>query len=127
MIEIIEHGKDKFDAVCPRCGCKFTYQLEDLKTYMITEFVDCPDCGKRYNHPQSTGTAPLKEQSGISCGILSMSKDEFDEKLHKAVESIYNEALHCHKSPAREIIDKLKEGKLPPLTNNSDFGIRTLK
>lgn len=43
-----------------------------------------------------------------------MSKEEFEEKLCKASEHLYNETLHCHKSPAQEIIDKLMEDELPP-------------
>lgn len=51
MIEIIELGKEKFEAVCTRCGCRFTYQLEDLKMPVFTECVECPECGKVYYHP----------------------------------------------------------------------------
>lgn len=51
MIKIIIRGKETFDAVCARCGCKFTYQLEDLKRMACSEYVCCPDCGEEYYHP----------------------------------------------------------------------------
>ena len=30
-IKVIKHGKEIFKAVCPICGCEFSYQAEDLK------------------------------------------------------------------------------------------------
>ena len=51
MIEIIEHGKEKFEITRSRCGCRFTYQLEDLdKPPIGSEFINCPDCKERLYH-----------------------------------------------------------------------------
>ena len=51
MVEIIEHGREKFVAMCNKCGCRFTYQLVDLdKTLIGREFINCPDCKKRLYH-----------------------------------------------------------------------------
>ncbi len=45
MITVIKHGKETFKAVCPICGCEFTYQSEDLKEDCFhNHYVDCPDC-----------------------------------------------------------------------------------
>ena len=42
MIKIIKHGKKEFRGYCSRCGCEFTYELEDVT---LSAFVVCPDCG----------------------------------------------------------------------------------
>ena len=40
MIQIIKKGKvDTYVAICPHCGCKFTYQEDDL--YYI-DYIKCP-------------------------------------------------------------------------------------
>lgn len=40
-IEILQHGDEKFVATCHRCGCKFTYEVEDIDAYGE---VHCPEC-----------------------------------------------------------------------------------
>lgn len=47
MITIIEHGKTHFEKTCDRCGCKFTYDLEDL-SYVDT--IRCPECDNKLYH-----------------------------------------------------------------------------
>jgi len=46
MKEIIEHGYTKFKGECFTCGCKFTYEIDDL----TGSCVICPDCGHYVNH-----------------------------------------------------------------------------
>lgn len=42
MIEIIEKRKqEKFTRECEKCGCKYSYELEDITAGMETE---CPEC-----------------------------------------------------------------------------------
>lgn len=41
MIKIIKSGKKEFHAICPFCGCEFTYEQEDLNG---TSFINCPEC-----------------------------------------------------------------------------------
>ena len=43
MIKVIKHGKTEFRGYCSRCGCEFTYELEDIT---LSAFVVCPDCGE---------------------------------------------------------------------------------
>lgn len=43
MITVIKHGKKVFKGFCSRCGCEFTYELEDVT---LNNFVTCPDCGE---------------------------------------------------------------------------------
>ena len=56
MIKIIIPGKQEFIATCNKCGCKFSYELSDLKKD-ITHYafdlnvVECPCCKERYIHP----------------------------------------------------------------------------
>ena len=51
MINVIKHGKETFKAVCPICGCEFTYQAEDLKEDCFgNHYVECPDCKQVVSH-----------------------------------------------------------------------------
>lgn len=44
-IKVIKHGKETFKAVCPICGCEFSYQAEDLREDRFrNHYVECPDC-----------------------------------------------------------------------------------
>jgi hypothetical protein len=50
-IKVIKHGKETFKAVCPICGCEFTYQAEDLKEDCFhNHYVECPDCKQAVSH-----------------------------------------------------------------------------
>ena len=50
-IKIIKHGKETFKAVCPICGCEFSYQAEDLKEDLFhNHYVECPDCKQTVSH-----------------------------------------------------------------------------
>lgn len=45
MIEIIERGTKKI-AKCPYCGCRFSYEEEDVIGVSVSSHVDCPQCKK---------------------------------------------------------------------------------
>ena len=47
MIKIIEHGTRKI-AKCQNCGCKFSYEREDLCMDTIWKkcIVNCPQCNE---------------------------------------------------------------------------------
>ena len=50
-IKVIKHGKETFKAVCPICGCEFSYQSEDLKEDRFhNHYVECPDCKQIVSH-----------------------------------------------------------------------------
>ncbi len=50
-IKVIKHGKEAFKAVCPICGCEFSYQAEDLKEDRFhNHYVECPDCKQIVSH-----------------------------------------------------------------------------
>ena len=55
MINVIKHGKETFKAVCPICGCEFTYQAEDLKEDCFhNHYVECPDCKQAVSYAYET-------------------------------------------------------------------------
>lgn len=45
--KIIKSGKQTFEVVCSKCGCKFSYELEDVHLFGVT----CPECGCNILHP----------------------------------------------------------------------------
>lgn len=47
MKKIITSGKKEFIAVCNRCGCKFSYELEDV---LWNNVVKCPECNEHVSH-----------------------------------------------------------------------------
>ena len=51
-IEIIKQGQTKFTAHCYKCGCEFTYEMEDV----VGDMVMCPCCGNHIVHGSPTGT-----------------------------------------------------------------------
>lgn len=66
MIKIIEEGKKEFIMICDHCGCKFSYQLEDLGKdvdglHLASKDnqVRCPYCGEWHYHPHQD---PSKEK-----------------------------------------------------------------
>lgn len=57
MIKVLAHGNQHLQAVCPRCGCFFEYETEDINTIQAytpgskTAYLDlnwkivkCPEC-----------------------------------------------------------------------------------
>lgn len=68
MIKVIKHGQKEFNCVCPRCGCEFTYEYEDIHTeairgitysYSSTSYIVCPDCKYHCEVPGKTNWPPL--------------------------------------------------------------------
>lgn len=57
MIKVLAHGNQHLQAACPKCGCFFEYETEDIQPvqlvpannrYSITHSwkeVKCPECG----------------------------------------------------------------------------------
>lgn len=63
MIKIIKSGKKEFHAICPSCGCEFTYEMEDLsgKDYIgALDYVKCPECGMPISHLMNNTTPTPK-------------------------------------------------------------------
>ncbi len=58
MIEIIKTGKTKFRGHCIDCGCKFTYEHEDVcRNYLRgANEVACPSCSHACRHFGESGT-----------------------------------------------------------------------
>lgn len=51
MPKVIKHGKKEFVGICDRCGCKFSYTINELKAQYPLKYIRCPDCGDEYYHP----------------------------------------------------------------------------
>lgn len=56
MIEIITPCKDRFEAMCPKCGCVLAYNLEDLDS---ENSFHCPCCNELIKHQTQTPDAPV--------------------------------------------------------------------
>ena len=63
MIKVVKHGNQIYEKTCDRCGCVFTYDINDTdKVEMDTfekfqlgnpggySFVRCPECGNKVYH-----------------------------------------------------------------------------
>ena len=71
MIKVLAHGNQHLQAVCPRCGCLFEYETEDIYSvqmipadnkgnkYFIRTWkeVRCPECGFGINVGGTDGNA----------------------------------------------------------------------
>lgn len=51
MVKIIDPAPKEFIGYCSRCGCKFSYELKDLRYDSTIEYVKCPECKAKYTHP----------------------------------------------------------------------------
>lgn len=40
----------KFKITCPKCGCQFIYDKEDIVAQALVEMVECPSCYKLLWH-----------------------------------------------------------------------------
>ena len=51
--KIIKAGADVYRATCGECGCRFTYERDDVRTNyvgVVREVVTCPHCGEQVSH-----------------------------------------------------------------------------
>lgn len=90
MIKIIEHGfKYHMEAKCSYCGCRFTYEWEDvLKTSYYTYsfmypscYINCPECGSIINLPCFED--PFKKEPVVTWNrniIISTTTREKDDE-----------------------------------------------
>lgn len=50
-IKITKEPMKCFSALCPKCGCEFTYEFEDVTEYGVNSYyVQCPSCHADRNH-----------------------------------------------------------------------------
>ena len=79
MIRIIEHGyKYNMETRCPSCGCRFSYEWEDVLkegylhyndnyTYSYPNYrITCPECGDTFTILNWSYTYTKDKNSGIS-------------------------------------------------------------
>ena len=49
-ITILDNGFNRFQTWCPKCGCKFEYDIKSLKRGKGYYIVKCPICGNICRH-----------------------------------------------------------------------------
>lgn len=54
MPKVIKPGKKEFIGICSRCGCEFSYTIEELNAQYSIRYVRCPECGDEYYHPDQS-------------------------------------------------------------------------
>lgn len=50
MKKVITKPDKSFRAECDRCGCEFTYELDDMYKQFASEVVSCPSCEHAIYH-----------------------------------------------------------------------------
>lgn len=45
-MRIIKEGKKSFTTICPKCGCEFEYEVNEI----LFNYVNCPCCDERILH-----------------------------------------------------------------------------
>ena len=92
-MKIIKHGKKEFQTICSRCGCEFSYTLEELLSNYPVKTVNCPDCGYECYHPdQSTDSnkdlyswITEKALSDTAKGyVIPQSSTSYDSQVDKS-------------------------------------------
>lgn len=94
MIKIIEEGQKKFVAVCRRCGCKYSYEVEDI----IGDYVPCPDCGHIYawKHMDYRETYPKTIIKNGEIGFWNRQPTTAGDLEHTLQKSIDNSSYGAH-------------------------------
>ena len=54
MIKVVEHGKADYIAQCDNCGCKFSYDIREVRIGT----VKCPDCYAFVRHDRALNEKP---------------------------------------------------------------------
>lgn len=74
MIKIIKEGHKQYRNTCFKCGCEYTYELEDVDTK--TDCVKCPRCGANNVHLPRANAIPSEPTPYI--GQITMPSDVKD-------------------------------------------------
>lgn len=48
---VIKSGRKVFFAVCPFCGCEFSYKFSEITRFIDEAYVECPECSHPCEHP----------------------------------------------------------------------------
>lgn len=51
MIKILTEGYRKYELICKKCDCRFSYEIEDV----IGNLINCPYCGFPIVHSSTYG------------------------------------------------------------------------
>lgn len=138
MIKVIKHGQKEFNCTCPRCGCEFTYEYEDIHTeairgitynYSSTSYVVCPDCKHHCEIPGKTNwydpipTVPFNTPYGIK----DCQECDWWKKITQPGGFTYvgdTPCTWCNKNPYRLTCDSISTSSTSGATlNGSTQGI----
>ena len=84
-MKIIKPGKKEFIGTCSRCGCEFSYTLEELKAQYPLKYVLCPECDKEYYHPDQN----ICEEN-LSDYITRKSLEDSKNKNEELIDEIFH-------------------------------------
>ena len=57
-MKIIKPGHKEFVATCLRCGCVFSYTIDELKKRWPMKFMKCPECEEEVYHKEFSEKVP---------------------------------------------------------------------
>lgn len=72
-IKILDNGFNRFQTWCPKCGCKFEYDIKSLKRSNKYYGVKCPICGNMCEHSLNRNVRKVD--------VLAKYKDEIIDEL----------------------------------------------
>lgn len=107
MIKIIEKGKETFELTCVRCGCKFSYETDDVHgTYTDEMKVECPQCKYNNKHPRQDESAKKIEIVGEGTSNKPIDGEDYTDVLKKLLkephqspyQSYYKDYANCRLS-----------------------------
>lgn len=78
MKKVIEHGfMNHLETTCPYCGCRFSYEVEDLMIKYDTRAsydISCPECAKAFPVINWSMTIPNR-RTGTTITYTTTSAD----------------------------------------------------
>ena len=109
-IKVIKHGKETFKAVCPICGCEFSYQAEDLREdHFRNHYVECPDCKQIVSHEYESKNKSITLTKGLPTVDYKLSYPDLQNTNWTTVTSWPD----CDTCPNKPDPNKLVVGDTP--------------
>ena len=110
MIEIIKKGPEKFITTCQKCGTKFSYELEDLWSILLSPYLCCPVCGEHcYHHIKN-----VEEESTTNIDVNSILNNTTQQQIIRVDNEDLSHITEVHlkdvsTSQLRAMLDKLEQ------------------
>ena len=116
MIEIIKKGHKKFRDTCFKCGCEYSYELEDVKK----DCVKCPQCGTLNAHMPRVNAIPAEPTPYIgqvtTTTVMPRIRSCHDCDFYKSLTNgqVYvgdSPCYYCHLNPNKVICTQVSSTK----------------